>query len=241
MNAPKIDLVKAEQVIREVFEEDKWVKDEFAKHLAGDLTQLSERLAACFALLPSLNAAANKAGTHQAALVAAFAFGVVDDVLVSTKLLVSGKLMAAGNVMRQAIEGIAVSLLCSATDLLIIEQKKGKPVLARYWERLLDDDRRASGHLAVGQLSWNRTTLGVATDAVERLKLAKTHYNIFSHPNKFGISSRVALGAEGQVYAGGHFDIEKLEGYRVEVRERAGLCAILPALIKTQTARLGGW
>jgi hypothetical protein len=240
MDAPKIDLTKAEQVIREVFDDDKWVKDEFADHLAGDLTQLSERLATCFALFPGLNEVATRVGTKQAALVAAFAFGVVDDVLVSTKLLVSGKLMPAGNLMRQAIEGIAVALLCSATDLLIVEQRKGKPVMARYWERLLDDDRRTSGHLAVGQLSWNRTTLGVAEDAVKRLKVVKNHYNVFSHPGTFGIASRVALGTEGQVYAGGHFDIDKLEGYGVEVRERIGLCGILPSLIKALTARIGG-
>lgn len=240
MDIPKIDLSKPEQVILEVFDDDKWVKDEFAKHLAGDLTQLSERLATCFALFPSLDKAATRLGTEQAALVAAFAYGVVDDVLVSTKLLVSGKLLPAGNMMRQAIEGIAVALLCSGPDLLIVDQKKNVPVLARYWKKLLEGDKRTSGHRALGQLSWNRTALGVSEDAVTRLKRAKEHYNTFSHPGTFGIAGRVALGKEGQVYAGGHFDIEKLEGYRVEVRERIGLCGVLPNLITNLAHRIGG-
>ena len=118
MDDPKIDLTKSGEVLNEVFDDDKWVKNEFARHLADDLTKLSAQLASCFSLFPELNAAANGVGTQQASLIAAFAFGVVDDVLVSTKLLVSGKLMPAGNQMRQAIEGTAVAVLCSAADLL---------------------------------------------------------------------------------------------------------------------------
>lgn len=238
MDDPKIDLTKSEEVLNEVFDDDKWVKNEFALHLTDDLTKLSTRLANCFSLFPELNAAANEVGTRQASLVAAFAFGVVDDVLVSTKLLVNGKLMPAGNQMRQAIEGTAIAVLCSAADLLVIEQKKGVPVTARYWEKLLEDDRRTRGHLAISQLIWNRTTLGVSEDAVMRLKRARDHYHVFSHPGTFGIASRVALGKEGQVYAGGHFDIEKLDGYRIEIRERIGLCGVLPSVIKALTSKI---
>jgi hypothetical protein len=239
MEPPKIDLIHPDQVIKELFEDDRWVKDEFANHLAADLTELSERLAACFRALPQLNTEAEKVGTQQAALVAGFAFGVVDDLLISTKLLISGKLMAAGNLMRQAVEGIAVAVLCSNEDLLIIEQKKNTPTTARYWEKLVAGDPRVHGHRAVALLAINQTSLGISADAVTRLKQVRSHYNLFSHPGTFGLASRVSLGQEGQVYAGGHFDIEKLEGYRIEVRERSGLCGVFPNLIDNLVKRMG--
>ena len=239
MEPPKIDLNHPDQVIKELFEDDRWVKDEFAKHLAADLTELSERLAACFKALPQLNSEAEKVGTQQTALVAGFAFGVVDDLLISTKLLISGKLMAAGNLMRQAVEGIAVAVLCSSKDLLIIEQKKNTPTTACYWEKLVAGDPRAHGHRANALLAINQTRLGISADAVTRLKQARSHYNLFSHPGTFGLASRVALGKEGQVYAGGHFDIEKVGGYRIEVGERIGLCGVLPNLIDNLVKRMG--
>lgn len=238
MEPPKIDLTKADQVIKELFDDDRWVKDEFANHLAADFTELAERLAACFAALPALNDAANKAQTEQTALAAGFAFGVLDDLLVSTKLLLTGKLMAAGNVMRQAVEGVAVAVLCSTNDLLVIDKKNGKPISARYWEKLVAGDKRTYGHKAVTQLGWNYVTLGMSADAVERLRRSKDHYNAFSHPGPLGIASRVSLGTVGQAYAGGHFDIDKLEGYRAELRERIGLCRVLPELMRWLTARI---
>lgn len=238
MEPPKIDLIYPDQVIKELFEDDRWVKNEFANHLATDLTELSESLATCFKVLPQLNTAAEKIGTQQAALVAGFAFGVVDDLLISTKLLISGKLMASGNLMRQAVEGIAVAVLCSSKDLLIIDQKKSTPTTARYWEKLVAGDRRVHGHRAVALLALNQISLGISADAVKRLQQARSHYNLFSHPGTFGLASRVALGQEGQVYAGGHFDIEKLAGYRIEVGERIGLCRVLPNLIENLIKRM---
>ncbi|WP_244137124.1 hypothetical protein [Burkholderia pyrrocinia] len=44
--------------------------------LDGELRELADALAACFALLPGINEAANRAGTMRAALVARFVFGM---------------------------------------------------------------------------------------------------------------------------------------------------------------------
>ena len=235
---PKIDLSKSTEVMKELFDDDKWVKDKFAEHVSEDLLALSERIAAVFAIYPRLNDAANAAATEQAAFVAGFIFGVVDDILVSTKLLLTGKLMPAGNVMRQAIEGVALALLCSSKDLMIVQGKNGRNVQVRYWERVKQGDRLVESHKAVAQLALNRNALGVTEDSVTRLKLAKRHYSQFSHPGLVGIASRVSLGIEGQVYAGGNFDPEKVEAYKVEIRERIGLCSILPNLIDGLVKRI---
>ena len=226
----KIDLSLAEEVVVELFDDDRWVKELFAAHLNEEIGPLTEAIARVFQSLPKLNDAVNASETEQAALVQGFAFGVIDDVLVSTKLLFAGKMMPAGNLMRQAIEGIAVAVLCCARQPVIVAAKKNHNTQLIYWQHLKQKDPRVQGHKALGQLSVNRDALGVSGDAVERLKRAQQHYHQFSHPSLVGIATRVDLGGDRQVYAGGSFDIEKLEGYRVEVRERIGLCSILPSL-----------
>lgn len=127
MVPPLIDMTNPEAVLREISDDDRQVKDQFAQHLAADLMTLSEALAACFRLLRALNDAASRAEAMRTALVAAFVFGVLDDVLTSTKLLVAGKLLPAGNLMRQVIEGIAMASLCSTDELLIVAVNERKP------------------------------------------------------------------------------------------------------------------
>ena len=232
MTPPMIDLTNREAVRHELLDEDAAVRADFAAHLEAELGELADGLVACFRLLPALNEAANQAQTTRAALVAGFAYGVLDDLLTSTKLLFAGKLLASGNLMRQAVEGIAISFLCSTDALLIIETKKKRPVMARYWEKLESGDPRTHGHHALRQLRWNAATLAVGADAVERLRVAVDRYNGFSHCGPFAIANRVSLDGLGTVYAGGHFDPAKLEGYRFEMNERIGLCRALPTFME---------
>jgi hypothetical protein len=238
MTPKQVDMTNPEAVLREIFDDDLQVKDRFAAHLGAELLSLSEALAACFALLPAINEAANRVGSVRTALAAAFVFGVLDDVLTSTKLLVTGKLLASGNLMRQVVEGIAIAALCSTDELLIIEPKRGGPITARYWEKLEAGDSRTQGYLALGQLSLNAAKLGFNADAVKRLTAAKRHYNGFSHAGTFSIAARVALREPGTAFVGGHFDEAKLDGYRAELRERIGLCGVLPAFMRRMLASL---
>lgn len=240
MQPPMIDMSNPAAVRRELLDEDAAVREQFAVHLDGELTELAQALAACFRLLPALNTAANRAETKRTALVAAFAFGVLDDLVVSTKLLLAGKLPAAGNLMRQVVEGIAMSILCSTDALLIIKTNgKGKPpVTARYWQKVDEGDHRTQGFLAIDQLGWNAGALGVNADAVRRLVVAKQHYNAFSHCGTFTIANRVSLDEIGTAYVGGHFDAAKLDKYRNEMNERIGLCRVLPPFLERLLATM---
>jgi hypothetical protein len=232
MTPPETDLSQPDGVRRELLDDDGAARNEFVRHFETELAELAAALADLFARLPTLSAAAGRAQTKRAALVEAFAIGVLDDLVVSTKLLLAGKLPAAGNVMRQVIEGIAISFLCSTDELLVVEMnKKQGPVRARYWEKLEGGDSRAHGHLALQQLEWNAAALGVTADAVRRLRLAKKHYNQFSHCGMPTFTSRAALDEPGKIYIGGHFDAAKLNGYRAEMNERIGLCRVLPPFL----------
>lgn len=240
MTPPNIDPTDPEALMRELFDEDRWVKDQFAAHVGQALLELCEALAACFRLMATLNEAANRAETKRTALVGAFVFGVLDDILVSTKLLLTGKLPASGNLMRQVIEGIAISILCSSDSPLAVQQKtKRKPaVRALYWDRLDSGDPCARGYLAISQLEWNAAALGVNAIAVKRLCEAKEYYNAFSHCGTATITNRVSLEGIGMFHLGGHFDEAKLETYRAELASRIGLCRMLPAFMEQMIASI---
>jgi len=228
MEIPFVDLSKPENIVKEVFDDDRWVKDEFSNRLATEILEFSKSLAPSFPLLLSLNKLAEN--SIQSSLVTGFIQGVLDDLVVSTKLLITGKLMASGNLMRQAIEGLCVAILCGANRPLAIQQET-----LVYWKSIERSDPSVMGHKAVRQVEKNRETLGVTEDAVSRLRRAKEHYDQFSHPGLLGIASRVTLGEVGTVFIGGTFDEEKLEAYRTELLERIGFCRLLPNVIQKLT------
>lgn len=239
MPPPTIDPTDPKALMQELFSDERWPKDRFAEHLGQPLLDLCEALATCFRLMGPLNEAATRVETKRNLLVGAFVFGVLDDLVISTKLLLTGKLPAAGNVMRQVVEGIAMSILCSTDELLIIDtQSKQPPVMARYWEKVWDEDERTQGYRAVGQLGLNAVKLGVTADAVAQLRRAKKHYNAFSHCGTTTITHRVELQGARVFHLGGHFDEAKLKLYREELDSRIRLCHVLPALMERLTATL---
>lgn len=234
MPPPKIDPTHPEAIMRELFDNDAWVKDQFATYQGEPLLELCEALAGCFRLMGELNAAAKAAEAMRTALVAAFVFGVLDDLVTSTKLLLTGKFPASGNLMRQVVEGIAISILCSAERPLVVREKtKTKPaVRALYWQRMNDGDPITRGHLALGQLAWNAAALGLAAEAVRCLQDAKDYYNTFSHCGTATLSNRVSLEGVGLFHLGGNFDEAKLASYRAELESRLNLCRVLPSFIR---------
>lgn len=228
MTPPTLDLTKPGEVVAEIFDNDSWIKDEFAKHLSAEILAFGEALAESFRRFPALDKLS--AESEQSAFVAGFVFGVVDDLLISMKLLVAGKMVAAGNLMRQAIEGVAVAILCSAPELVSV-RRKNSTVKIKYWERVKANDRAVSTHLSIDQLEINCDMLGVSRDAVSKLRSARKHYHQFSHPGLLAMASRMDLGEAGPIYAGGNYDASKIPAYRTEIAERTGFCRTLPGMI----------
>lgn len=232
---PMIDFTDPTAVVKEIFDDDLWVKDEFGKHLSKELLGFAEILAASFKKFPQIDSLAGN--DEQAAFVAGFIHGVFDDLIVSMKLLVSGKLMASGNLMRQAIEGVGVAVLCTSA-LVWVRRGKGNPIRVKYWERVKRGDSLVQSHKVIEHLELNCEDLGLNRAAVEKLKKARKHYHQFSHPGMLGMATRMSLGECGPIYIGGSFDEAKLEAYKVEIAERTGLCGILPNLLDTMALRL---
>ncbi len=240
MTPPEIDLTQPDAVRRELLDDDRTVREAFAQHLDGELHELAAVLAGCFRLIPALTDAANRSGTTQAAYISGFLSGALDDILTSTKLMLAGKLAASGNVMRQAVEGVAMAILCSSDEPLLLqhESRKQRAINAIYWERLEGDDRCAEGGRALSQLEWNAPALQLNGNAVAGLLDAKRHFNQFSHCGKVTLACRMSLEEVGAGYTGGGFDLAKVPGYRIEMQHRLGLSRLLPQIIERMTVRL---
>ncbi len=237
MTPPQIDLTDPRAVCAEVFDDDRWIKDEFAKHLSTEILRFAETIAESFRLFPRLDKMSAE-GDEQAAFCAGFVFGVFDDLMVSMKLLVAGKMVASGNLMRQAIEGVAIAILCAAREPVFVQKRK-KMEKVSYWRKVKALDPVARAHLALSVVESNREQLGVSVGGLERLKVARTRYHSFSHPSLIGMASRIGMGEAGPIYIGGTFDEAWLLAYRVEISERTGLCGVLPKLIEGLIQRLG--
>jgi len=235
ISIPKIDATDPAALAKEIFDDDRWVKDEFSKIISAEVLKFAGSLAAAFKLFGQLDKLAE--GDEQAAFVAGFVHGIFDDMLVSTKLLVAGKLMASGNLMRQAIEGIAVASLCASRELVQIRDRKSN-VRISYWERVKKDDSKVRSYKALEHLEVNATSLGLSIDSVRRLAKARSRLHQFSHPGLMGIASRMALGEPGPIFLGGSFDTAKIPAYKKEIEDRIGLCGILPNVIKGLVASL---
>jgi hypothetical protein len=148
-------------------------------------------------------------------------------------------LPAAGNLMRQVVEGIAMSFLCSTDDLLIIQTKSNQPpVMAHYWQKVRDEDERTQGDRAVGQLGLNAGKLSVTAGGVGQLRRAKKYYNGFSHCGTTTITNRVPLEEVGVFHLGGLFDVAKLDVYHAELDSRISLCRMLPEFMEHMTATM---
>ena len=193
------------------------MKDQFAKHLSPDIVLFAERLSDCFRTYLQLDAIAP--GNEQATYVTGFVHGILDDLLVSVKLLVTGKLTAAGNLMRQALEGVAVATLCSARCTITLRTRK-RTIQVNYFQLLKARSPELEASKAVDHLDLNCATLGIKAQFVEQLRAARRVYHPFSHPTMLSIACRVGLGDMSTIYVGGHFDESKIDVYKTEIKRR---------------------
>ncbi|WP_175998267.1 hypothetical protein [Burkholderia stabilis] len=216
-----------------LLDDDRAVRAKFAKHLGAELDRLASTLAECFERLPTLHTRVAAVRTQRGSLMDVLVFGVLDDIVISTKLLVSGKGTAAGNLMRQAIEGVAMSLLCSIDGEVVLDARSKKGDLrGEYWSLVMVDDPRVQAQRAIQQLTWNADLLAVDPTGVAELAAVAKHYSSLSHAGIMTVLSRVALNASGQPTVGGSFDPDKLDWYCRELDWRVRLSRQLPYVIE---------
>ncbi|MGO4391160.1 hypothetical protein AB4Z46_07370 [Variovorax sp. M-6] len=212
-----VDLSNPQDVVAEAFDSDESVRLEFQNAVAADALTFAEAFAAAYKMFIDFQRECE--GGVQRGLVGAFIHGVLDDCLTSVKLLLSGKLGASGNLARQAVEGICMALLTAHPRTLLFKDQE-----CNYWKLVVDEDERAEGNRAPYQVLANESRLGLSAGAATQLKRNIDSHHAHSHAGRLAIALRMDLAPGGKIYFGGHFDAEKLDGYRAELRQRTALC-----------------
>lgn len=236
MNPENVDLTSVPNLIKELFDNDEWVKKRFNDVFANEVMELAEVLSQCFARLPWLGSEVKDERGH---ITHGFVFGVLDDLVTSTKLLLSGKQFASGNLLRQAIEGIAVAILCAHDgEIEVFDKKTKQKIKVIYWKALVDKDSRVQSHKAIDHLENNLATLDVNEDALDQLRSGRRWGHQFSHPNLLGNAMRITL-STGQAFIGGAYDDAKEDAYRNALEHRIGFAKILPGAMDVLAHRLG--
>lgn len=203
----------AEALIQEFFDSNEAIKAQFRQTISDLLVQYAEALAPAFKRFHSF---AEECGHNvQTGLVGAFVHGVLDDLVISVKLLVMGKLGPSGNAYRQALEGVCMAAMCAYGGTLLVGEKEHN-----YWQLVVDDDKAARGDLVARQFLRNAERLGLNSDGAKQLQESLAAHHDHSHAGRLALANRMELGPNGMIYFGGHFDPAKIEAYRLEMKQR---------------------
>ncbi len=224
-----------------LLQEDVVLRAQFVAALEREVDALAAALARCFSQFQRLQEGVAVVGSDRAQLIRAFAHGALDDLIVSTKLLLTGKVAASGNVARQAVEGIAMALLCTTDDDLVIQARPQKgDLLGKYWVRVQDvNDRLVEGQRAVQQLEWNADRLRLPGQWIGQLAAVQKRFSAASHAGLLAVSFRSSFQIPQTVSFGGHFDLEKLTLYRADLLLRAHVAVDLGKVMEHLLTSMG--
>ncbi|MDC6127082.1 hypothetical protein PPH41_03605 [Burkholderia gladioli] len=214
-----------------LYDDDHW-RTQFAEALELQLDDMAEALAECFRRFRPMQQATTSSGNQRVYWMMLLAFGVLDDLLVSAKLLLIGKLAASGNIARQAVEGLAMAMLCSTDEPVVITREAKKaPTLAVYWRKVRENDSRVQAQHSVRQLRWNIDRVAADAEWVSFLEGMRKRFNEISHAGPLAIAMRTPLSGTGPLSFGGQFDPDKASLYRIELIHRTKLCLQLAMLM----------
>ena len=229
MEKTKFNPAEPKEVAREVFEENKSIIDQFAERYSQEILEFSEGFSHAYRQFRQFDRIT--ANDERAAYVAGLIFALLDNLLVSMKLLVAGHLIPSGNLMRQATESTAVAILCSSKEKVVVQGKKGKRKVINYFNHFKSGSSVAQSSKALNQLELNKAALGIRDDAIEKLKAARKFYHQYSHPSMLSLGVTISHISPNIFFMGGSFDEGKIEAYQKEIKHRIGFSHILPNLI----------
>jgi hypothetical protein len=158
--------------------------------------------------------------------VSAITFTAFNHNISSFKLFMSGYTVASGSLFRRVLEGISLSLLCSAKSLTVLD-------------RFLDN--RYSSNNAVGDLVKHSRAVQVNAGAVQTTQNAYKFYHKYAHLSKLTIAAGTNFAHGGIPNVGAFFDPAKLPEYKKEVKGRVSLARVLPNIVERIMLNVRDW
>jgi len=224
-----INPAKADEIVKELFNTNKDIIDEFSKYFAEDIMEFAEKYTAGYKKHSELNRLAIDTTNKQRAYVSGLSYMMFENLFTSFKLFMLGYHTPSGNLMRQVIESIALTILCSLDFNIVINKSKTKNI--NFFESFYLQKPEANSNKAIFYLEMNIEPIGIKQHPVEVLKSSRKFYHQYSHPSMLSMANILSFQSPGTTYIGGSFDVDKKEGYKKELAHRINLCKILPDFI----------
>ena len=227
-----INPTKPEEIVKELFSDNSLIINEFAKYFSKEILEFSELFSTGYKKYLELDRLLKKTENIQKAYTQGFAYLIYDNLLTSVKLLILGHQAPSGNAMRQAIESVAMAILCSSKDEIEIPNGKKGTKHINFYEKLRDNKQEAKSNKSIGYLELNCNKLSVNKDAVDILKKSRSFFHNYSHPSQLSLATTMSFETPERMFICGGFDIGKMKEYKKELTHRANFCKVLPNIIE---------
>ncbi|MHB1283373.1 MAG: hypothetical protein ACYCZI_05775 [Metallibacterium scheffleri] len=207
-------------VYAEITRENRAVRQEFVRAFDVEnrafADQMGEALSYWFGLYSSAQ------GDERQMKVLALAYTAISLHINSMKLFLSGQQVAAGNLMRQVLETVALTYLCTDRKMLFLERF---------------DEGRYSTSKAIADAKRHAERLKLSKAAISKLELAQKFYSKFSHPTVMTVGTLESFSGEG-IYLGAAYDHGKHKHYEVEVSNRLKLAKLFVGFLMSVNRNL---
>jgi hypothetical protein len=226
-----IDPTKPDEIVKEIFNNNKDIIDEYSKNFSKEILEFAEEYAVGYRKYLELDRLVAETKSKQRAWVAGLSYLLFENLLTSFKLFTHGYQVPSGNMMRQVIENVALATLCSL-DFEIISKMTLPPKTINFYQDFICHKPEAQSHKAIRYLELNHQKLNIQQDAIEVLKAARKFFHNYSHPSQLGMANMISFQFSEKAFIGGSFDIGKMTEYKKELLHRINFSKILPNFIE---------
>lgn len=203
------------RILAEITRESRAVRQEFVRAFDAETLAFANQMGDALSNWLALYSSAQ--GDERKMKVLALAYTAISLHVSSMKLFLSGHQVAAGNLMRQVLETIALTYLCTDKNL---------PFLERF------DDGKYSTKNAIVDAKRHARRLNLSKAAISKLESAQKFYSKFSHPTVMTVGTLESFSGEG-IYLGATYDQGKHKHYKVEVSNRLKLANLFVGFLQS--------
>lgn len=222
---------KPDEIVKEICNSNIDIINEFSNHFSAEILNFAEEFAEGYKKYLELDRLATEIKNKQRAWVVGLSYLLLENLLTSFKLFIMGFQVPSGNMMRQAIENVALATLCSADFEIISKKTKKTTKTIDFYQSFINDKPEAQSHKSIYYLELNCQKLNIKQNAVDVLKKARKFFHNYSHPSQLSLANLISFQSSNITYIAGSFDTGKMNEYKKELIHRINFSKIIPNFI----------
>jgi hypothetical protein len=189
------------EIKEDILSDHREIREQFLTHFKQDALNIADAIEVMHKKLHTFDKTIG--GHRQKALVECIYYNIINNIYAAINLLLTGFLIPSGNLMRQAIESLCLSIICSRGDFDYLEKILKKELYTYNATKIVLNDP---------------SKFGVKANGAQSLVKDREHYHESSHPSLFAIASQFDFSQEGAYQIGPFFDHSKIKAYQWELK-----------------------